>query len=94
MENVSIMLKIYKLCSEVSKMGKLFPNGLFGNNEKYSPLCLTLKLMLINLQSIHFQRSPYFRQKFLFFLNLALLCLIVLLLGLVVTDGLTNKISS
>ena len=26
----------------------------------------TLKLMLINLQSIHFQRSPYFRQKFLF----------------------------
>ena len=66
MENVSIMLKIYKLCSEVSKMGKLFPNGLFGNNEKYSALCLTLKLMLINLQSIHFQRSPYFRQKFLF----------------------------
>ena len=40
MENVSIMLKIYKLCSEVSKMGKLFPNGLFGNNVKYSPLDL------------------------------------------------------
>ena len=26
----------------------------------------TLKLMIINLQSIHFQRSPSFRQKFLF----------------------------
>ena len=38
MENVSIMVKIYKLFPEVSKMGKLFPNGLFGNNVKYSPL--------------------------------------------------------
>ena len=38
MENVSIMIKIYKLFPEVSKKGKLFPNGLFGNNVKYSPL--------------------------------------------------------
>ena len=38
MENVSIMVKIYKLFPEVSKMGKLFPNELFGNNVKYLPL--------------------------------------------------------
>ena len=43
MENVSIMVKIYKLFPEVSKMGKLFPNGLFGNNVKYSPLHRIIK---------------------------------------------------